>query len=395
MGTCTAWSQSSLDSLLSRVIQNNRTLAGVRQYYENTRISARTNLYPENPEVEYAHLWGSPADMGNRTDFGVSQSFDFPGVYTKRSKLSKVGVDKAQSLVESLQQETLLEAKNLWIEKVYLNRKQKALENRMDEADRISAYLRQQYEAGEISKLKYNKALLVQASLQSEVEMLNAVSAALDSEIERISGIQNNGLGGNQESPAPGIPGSMIRDSIYYPIDHALLDSVLASSLEDPLYRAYQQDVEAMNLQKQLTRAASMPKFKAGYYSEKVVGLRLQGIRLGITIPIWENVNRVKSATGNIISAELAAEKYRSDEVSSILQLYIKYRGFQRQTEQLYLALKNSNDPELLTLAVESGEISVVEYFYEADLFYKVYNELLVAEKELYRAEAELTKYEM
>jgi len=394
LGTCTAWSQQSLDSLLSRVNQNNRTLTSARQFYENTRISAKTNLYPENPEIEYAHLWGSPADFGNRTDFGVSQSFDFPGVYTKRSKLSKAGIERASRLVESVRQETLLEAKHLWVEKVYLNRKQKALEKRMGEADRISAYLRQQYEAGEISRLKYNKALLVRASLQSEVVQLNAETSALNSEIERISGNQVAGFAGNQESAALGNSVPMIVDSNYYPVDHALLDSVLTSSLEDPLYRAYLQDVTVLNLQKQLTRASSMPKFKAGYYSEKVVGLRLQGVRLGITVPIWENANRVKAATGEVISAELAAEEFRSDEVSAILQLHAKYRGFQKQTEQLSSALQSSNDPELLALAVESGEISVVEYFYETDLYYKVYNEFLIAEKELYRAEAELTKYE-
>jgi len=71
--------------------------------------------------------------------------------------------------------------------------------------------------------------------------------------------------------------------------------------------------------------------------------------------------------------------------------LHAKYRGFQKQTEQLSSALQSSNDPELLALAVESGEISVVEYFYETDLYYKVYNEFLIAEKELYRAEAELS----
>jgi len=260
LGTCSVWSQPSLDSLLSRVNQNNRTLTGAKQFYENTRISAKTNLYPENPEVEYTHLWGSPADLGNRTDFGVTQSFDFPGVYTKRSKLSKAGIEKASRLVESVHQETLLEAKQLWIEKVYLNRKQKTLEKRMSEADRISAYLRQQYEAGEISRLKYNKALLVQASLQSEVVLLNAETSALNSEIERISGNQAAGLAGNQESTASGIPVPMIIDSIYYPVDYALLDSVLRSSLEDPLYRAYLQDVKVLNLQKQLTRASSMPK---------------------------------------------------------------------------------------------------------------------------------------
>ena len=192
-----------------------------------------------------------------------------------------------------------------------------------------------------------------------------------------------------------GVPVPTITDSNYYPVDHARLDSVLASSLEDPRYRAFLQDVEVLNLQKQLTRVSALPTFKAGYYSEKVVGLHLQGFRVGISVPIWENANRVKAATGELISAELSAEKFRSDEVSGISQLHAKYRGFQRQTEQLLSALQTSNDPELLALAVESGEISVVEYFYETDLYYDVYNEYLTAEKELYRAEAELTKYKL
>ena len=122
-----ACSQASLDSLLSRVLQNNRTLAGATQYYENTLVSSRTNLYPDNPELEYGYLWSNPGAPGNRTDFSLSQSFEFPGVYARRSKMSKAGVAKASQMVESVRQNTLLEAKQLWIEKVYVNRKMEML----------------------------------------------------------------------------------------------------------------------------------------------------------------------------------------------------------------------------------------------------------------------------
>jgi outer membrane protein, heavy metal efflux system len=379
LGTCTARSQPSLDSLLSRVNQNNRTLEGARQFYENTRISAKTDLYPDNPEVEYAHLWGSPANLGNRTDFGVSQSFDFPGVYTKRSKLSKAGVEKASRIVENVRQTTLLEAKQLWVEKVYLNRKLRVQKKRVAEADQVSGFYRMQFENGEISRLKYNKALLLHASLRSELDMLEAESSVLDTEIARISGD----------------PDITIVNQDYYLTDNAILDSVLQSSLSNPLYQAYKQEIEVLNLRKQLTRAAGMPKLKTGYYSEKVPGLHLQGFKLGITIPLWENANKVKAATGEVIFAELAAEKFRSDEVAAILQLHTRYRSFQKQIRELRLALENSNDPELLSLVVESGEISMVEYFYETDLYYRVLNDLLLAEKWLYLTESELTRYEL
>ena len=76
------------------------------------------------------------------------------------------------------------------------------------------------------------------------------------------------------------------------------------------------------------------------------------------------------------------------------MQTHIRYKSYKKQSAELASALELSNDPALLNLAMESGEISLVEYFFETDLYYRVLSELLVAEKELYLAEAELRKYE-
>ncbi|MFC2112238.1 TolC family protein [Bacteroidota bacterium] len=374
-----ASAQSTLETLLDAVLQNNRSIKGSVQYLENTRIASRTNLYPENPELEFGHLWSSPSDIGNRTDFSLSQTFDFPGVYIKRSKLSKAGVEKASQMVEGVHQETLLEAKQLWIEKVYLNRKKNVLNERVAHAEAVEEYLKKQFESGEISKLRYNNSILLKASLRSEMDLLEAESTALDAEIVRIAGNS--------------VP--TIEDSLYYPTDPAILDSVLAVSIADPLYLASQQQLEVMNLQKQLVRSTAMPRFKTGYYSESIPGLQMRGVMVGLSIPLWENANKVKAAEAKIISAELAADKYRSDQVSGIQQTHIRYKSYQKQTDELSRALARSNDPSLLALAMESGEISLVEYFFETEMYYRVLNELLFAEKELYLAEAELTKYEL
>jgi hypothetical protein len=58
-------------------------------------------------------------------------------------------------------------------------------------------------------------------------------------------------------------------------------------------------------------------------------------------------------------------------------------------------ALGICNDPGILSLALEVGEISLVEYFYETDLYYRVLDELLKAERNLLMAEADLTKYSL
>jgi cobalt-zinc-cadmium efflux system outer membrane protein len=251
--------------------------------------------------------------------------------------------------------------------------------NRLEKAEQVNSYLRIQFENGEISKLRYNKVQLLLSSLRSEMRQLEAESAALDTRITWISG--GNSL--------------VIEDSSYHFREQTNLDSVLQRSLSGPLYQAYLKEVELQNLQMKLTRATGMPKFKTGYYSEKVLGAQFQGVQLGITIPIWENANKVKAAEGEIISAELAADKYRTKEMSNIKQLHTKYKSYQKQREELSSALEQGNDPEILALAFEAGEISLIEYFYETDLYFSVQKELWMTERNLLLAEAELNKFDL
>jgi outer membrane protein TolC len=372
-------SQTSLDSLLSRVERNSPGIKGAEQYLTNVQLRSGTNRFPEDPELEYAYLWGSPDNLGNRTDFSISQSFEFPVVYTTRSKRSETSVRKASSIVKNVRQENLLKAKKIWVENVYLNRMGKMLRERLSNARVAERHLCLQLENGEISRLQYNKILLLLSDLHAEMDLLEAETMSLDAEIRKLTGGRTTN----------------IVDSIYPSTNPALLDSVLAASMKDPLYRAHLEEVELQDLERKLARALSWPKFKTGYYSEKVLGTQFQGIQIGLTIPIWENANKVRTASGEVISAQLAADKYRAEKTAELSGLHSRYLGYQKQMAQLSDALESSNDPEIMAAALEAGEVSMVEYFYETDLYYRVRAKLLLAEKEFYLAEAELRIYEL
>jgi outer membrane protein TolC len=371
--------QASLDSLMTRVVNHNRTLGTASQYFETVQTGSKRNLYLDNPEVGFAYLWGSPVELGNRTDLVVSQSFAFPTVYTNRSKLSKAEVEKASQILASMKIEKLLEAKQLWIEKVYLNKELMVLSERMTELEQVSSFYQVQYDNGEISKLSLNKALLMRATLTAERDAILAESDIVQSKINYITG--NNPV--------------EIMDSMYYLINMNLQDSVIKESLMDPLYQAYLAEVDRLNFQKKLTRATGMPKIRTGYYSEKMNDLSLRGVQLGLTIPLWENANKIKHASGEILTAEMEADKFRSAEVARIIQFYTRFMTYLKQVEQLSEVLDIANDPGLLSLAVETGEISMIEYFYEVELYYRVRHDFLLAEKELHLVEAELNKYSL
>ena len=369
--------QASLDSLLARVLQHNRALGTASQHYESVRIGSKRNLYLDNPEVGFGYLWGTPSLLGNRADLEILQSFAFPTVYGSRMKLGKAETEKAYHILASMKLEKLLEAKKLWIEKVYLNKTQKLLSGRVDQLDQVSGYYHLQYENGEISKISLNKALLLRATLVAELDGLRAESLVIQSKIRLITG----------DHPVE------IKDSLYYLINVDQQDTVIRESLQNPLYHAYLSEIDRLNMKKRLTRATGMPKITTGYYSENTQDLSLRGVQLGVTIPLWENANKVKHASAEVMTAELEADRFRQAEIARIEQLYASYKITMKRVEALSAVLDQADDPGLLSLAVQTGEISMIEYFYEAEMYYKTWQELLQAEKQLHLIEAELNKY--
>jgi outer membrane protein, heavy metal efflux system len=369
--------QVSLDSLLRISENNNPEIRSAYQSYQNSRV--RTNLFPENPEVEFGHMWGSPAMVGQRNDLSVSQSFDFPTVYARRSQLSRTDIERSAQLFEAVRQDILLNTKQHWIEMVFLNKRMKILEKRMDEAVNVYNYLQSRYEHGEISRLGLNRAVLLKAALTSDIDNLSTEQNAMSVDISYLSG-------GNRV---------MVSDTIYYPAKALLIDSVLKTSESDPLYRAHEQNVESFNIQQKLARAGGMPKIKTGYYSESVSGQDLRGVQLGLSIPLWENVNKVRRAGGEVLTAEMEMEKFRSRQESNIMNLFGKMEARKRQMDQLHEALQSANDPGLLAMAMESGEISILEYYFGTEVYYDVLEDYLNAEKEFYLAESELNKYDL
>ena len=103
-----------------------------------------------------------------------------------------------------------------------------------------------------------------------------------------------------------------------------------------------------------------MPKIAVGYMGEFVGNENFQGISVGITIPLWQNKNRVKYAR--------AAALYRS-------------------------SLDKNNSGEILLKAFEKGELPLLEYLLEMEYFYECFKKLASAERDLACTLAELTAY--
>ena len=97
----------------------------------------KTDLFLPNPEVEFNYLFGTPSEIGNRTDIRVTQGFDFPTVYSLRSDIS--GIKNEQVLLEYERQkkELFLRTRQVCNQLVYINALLKEYSERIENARRI------------------------------------------------------------------------------------------------------------------------------------------------------------------------------------------------------------------------------------------------------------------
>ena len=115
------YSQNEIENVLKKIETNSTRLAALRQQMEAQKLGNRTGIFPANPEVEFNYLWGNPSAMGNRTDFLVKQSFDFPTAYAYRGKISDLQNTNAEFAYKSERLNLLLAAKQICIELIYKN----------------------------------------------------------------------------------------------------------------------------------------------------------------------------------------------------------------------------------------------------------------------------------
>jgi outer membrane protein TolC len=364
------------DSLMKLVLEHNRELKVAREAYRVAILEAGTGNTPPDPEVEFEYLYGKPSEIGNRIDFGVTQQVDFPTTYIHRSKVKKIKISRAELDYHLTRQQVLLESRQLRIQLIHLNQLRILLFDRLQQASAIQKHMEQQLDAGEASLLELSQSNLLVASLEGEFEELSAHLANKRLALEEITG----GVFVDIKDTLLPIPVQIIPDSL----------------IEDyrfgPYAQLYYQGLKLKEEQKNLAVSTHLPKLSAGYFSESVVDQAFRGFRLGISVPLWENTKTVKKAKTEVVQAEAEVERYIYQQEREIRQKLNQLRTLHMRIEKLEEALGSTNSLNLLTSSMESGEISLSEYFYNSDFYFRNQKQLLTYKRDLLLQEAELLK---
>lgn len=376
-----AWGQDVFTPVLQQIEQNSITLQALQQQMEADKLQNKTGLTPDNPEVEFGYLWGNPATIGNRKDVSVSQSFDFPTSYVHRSKLSDLQNSSVEYRYRSERMQLLLSAKQLCIELIYNNMLLEMYGKQLDNALRISQAYEKMMLSGEVSRLEYNKASLNYATMENQIKRIDLERERLIAELASLNG-------GN----------TVLFDASAYMIQ-VLPDDFeqwyLIAEENNPSLQYLRSQVEVAERQIMVSRSEWLPKMAVGYMGEFVGGERFQGVTFGVSIPLWQNRNKVKQARASATATEKVAEDSRVHYYNHLKSLYEQAKGLKESVALYNTALIENGNETLLLKAFEKGELSLLEYLLEMEYFYDCFFKRAEAERDLAHTIAELTAYEL
>ncbi|MEN8229408.1 MAG: TolC family protein [Bacteroidota bacterium] len=364
------------DTLLKQVMENNKALVAARELYQVAILEAGTGNTPPDPEVELGYLYGKPTALGNRLDFSVSQQVDFPTAYIHKSRLRKIKTTQAELEYVISRQEILLQAHQLWIDRIHLNQQEQLLLKRLHRAEIINDHFRKKLTSGEVGQLAFSQSTLQLAALQSEYERVVAEIGDNQLALNEISG------GGEVE----------IKDTVF-PLPVMIIpDSLLQAYMHGPDMQLYNHELQLKEQQKSLTVSQNLPKLSAGYYSESILDQQFKGFQVGVTVPLWENANRIKTAKSEVIFAEADVDRFTYHQRKEIMQKLHQLESLKSRAKMLEEALDRGKSTALLALALENGEISLSEYFYASDFYFRNEQLLLQYKRDQLLKEAELMK---
>lgn len=370
----------ALDNLLKEIAANNNRLKALRELSEAQKVNNKTGLNPENPQVEFNYLWGNQPLPGNRKDLRILQTFDFPTSYKYRSDIASIRNKQSDYEYKKEYLSVMYSARLLYIELVYLNAYMKELIHRTEDSRKLALAYESKLKTGDANILEYNKAYLNLANQQKSLTELNSNIRNVNSELTALNG---------------GTSITIADDEQYIPLIETDFEKWYSSVRSSNPEIQWMEEESLINTKMvKLNSSLSLPKITAGYMSENLPDERFNGITVGMSIPLWENRNVVKSSKlKSIASQNLAIDlqqqfyfrsKSAHEKVINLLQIAKAYR-----TE-----VESHTNADFLKKAFDAGEISLIEYLTELAFYYDTIDQLLSMEREAGIAAATLLYYQ-
>ena len=373
--------QNSIDIALSAIRTNNKTLVVSKQYVEAKGLELNTGRTLENPTVNAEYLWGNTSQAGDQLEFSVTQGFDFPTVYGNKKKLADNQVKLLELKQLEIEQNILLEAKQYCIKLIYLNRLLTILKKREKRSHDIFKTFSNQYENGLINIVELNKSKIQLLAFKAAIRKAESDHKMVLGKLKEFNGGQDLVL-----------TDTLYPNSVLLPSFEEIHDSI---EFNDPGLKWIGQQSVVFDRQLNLSKSQSFPSLELGYKYQSVLGQEFNGITFGMSIPMWQQKNTLKTQKANIELGKYQIQEHRVEHFLHIKHLYEQYENIKGSIAEYEEVVNSISTEEILYQSFLLGDINFITYAQELEYFYNAQDNLMELEQELQIIVAELQKYKL
>ena len=376
-----SFGQSTVSQVLRQIEQNNPGLKAAAAEVEAERLAGKAETILANPEVEFNYLWGAE-NLGGRHDLRVSQTFDIPTLTgMKAGKAERIG-ELASLKYKTERQAVLLEAKQACIDLIYCNAILSELKTHLTQSNTLVSSYEKRMKAGESTVLDLNKARIHLTAVQGEANRTEVERQTLMTTLRSFNGgkeIDFEALSYDLEDSIPGDFETWFDDA----------------SQRRPLLAYVRKQVELEDRQLAIDKASRLPELAVGYMSEIRTQEKFRGVTVGVNIPLWSAGNKIRQSRARLTAAKERRNAAEQEFLFDLRNQYAKAYSMKENSEMMRISLKDTDSREFLLSALSKGEISMIDYLVEIDLYYEALEATLEAERDYRHALASLTAYSL
>jgi outer membrane protein TolC len=365
---------------LLQILQNNAQLQSLASQNKAKIMTLSDEASSLNdPQIDFEHLWGKTSD-DNRWNVGVSQSFDWPGVYAQRRAAAKAQGDAMTYLYDAQCLEIVQQAKAAMIDAVYANKRIKMLREVQQNIEQLSTFVQDGYDKGQLTVLDVKKIKLELFSINTKISEVEqefaesiAVLFALNASNDMNVDLQN------------------------YMAEQLLpLESYLEQvNTKDPQVLAAKQNIEAAKLSAKAASASRLPGFSLGYRHAYEDGMHFNGFSVGVNLPLFSRRKAAQAAMLEAQSASFDAISAATSVQSQMIALHNNASKQRKLLEDLGAVTLDDSYPELLMMAYKGGQINALNYLLELNYFIEARTDLLSTEHCMRLDLARLNRYSL
>lgn len=371
--------QSSIREVLDIIERNNPALKAAGEQMEADIIANHSEALLANPEVEFNYLLGAD-NIGGRHDLRVSQPLDIPTISGMRSGKAAILDSLSRLGYRVSRQALLLRAEQVCIELTYFNAYISELVSHLEQSSSLVSAYEKRLKVGDATILDLNKAKIHNTTVQGQLNKARSERQSLLSELRSLNG----GEGISYDA-------KVYDGEEYLPADFETWFE--EASAVNPSLEFIRKQVALGEKQLSIDKAARFPELALGYMSEIRTAEKFRGVTIGLNIPLWSSANKIRQSRAVVAAA-------RSRQTAAEQEVYYNLMGQFRQAEAMKAnaevmrsSLEETDNREFLLSALTKGEISMIEYLVETDLYYEVLEQTLAAERDYHLSLASLRAF--